>query len=222
VDPNLKRKLIVGSISAVIVAISLVVAFFVKRQRRKMMQKLADELGLEITGGNRMYPKVALLWWMKRPVLVMGKVRGHFVAFQHIQSGRNTYHGFSMALRTDSRIRTTVQTCGLKSAIAITPGKKKVDTGDALFDSKIAIRSTNPVLSAVIFSTPEIRGALLETWKKEKPSAKIEIEKGVVRYICSGGLSSEKKVRHMAAMIHTASVLANALDAAADVTRSKT
>lgn len=220
-DPNLRRKLIVGTITAIIMAITLIVAFFINRRRMHMMRILADRLGLEMSGGNRTYPKVTLLWWIKKPVMVIGRIGGHFVLIKHFNVGKSTYHGYSMVLRNDPKMRIVIQAKGITSRLAFYIGLKRVDTGDALFDSKITIHSSNPTLASVIFSTPEIKKSILETWKNEKPSNRVEINKGSISYNRSGGLSDEKKVNHMAAMVRNAAMLADALDAVADVTRSK-
>lgn len=221
-DPDQRRKLIVGIFTAIFMVVFLTISFLINRRRKKMMRMLADELGLQLVGGTPYYPKIVLLWWSKKPIMVLGPTGKHFVVFKHLHIGKSTYHAFSMTLKSGSKMRLMIQANGIMSKIAITPSMKKVDTGDPLFDSHIAIRSSNPELAAVIFSTPEVKRAFLETWKKEKPSGRVEAQDGTIHYKRSGGLSNEAKVHHMSAMIRTVSLLADAVDAASDVTRSAT
>jgi hypothetical protein len=218
--PDLRHKLIVGTLSAIIFVIILVSAVTTNRKRKKMTALLAEKLGISLMGGDSTYPKNALWKWIKRPYTAEGPVDRHHVVFQHTHVGKSVYHGFAMRVRTHPNERTYIEGNTLLKKLSISPGMKLVTTGDARFDSQIRIRSNNAPLAAVVFSTPAIKEVLLETWKNEKPSARFEIEKSAIQYKIGGGMGNPKKVAHMAALIRTAAVLADALEAAADVTRA--
>lgn len=220
-SPDLRHKLIVGSIALVIGAIILIATRFIDRRKKKMMNTLAAELDLHVAGGDKTYPKSKFFGWMNDPVVVRGTCNRHFVTFQHTQVGRSTYHGFSMATGAGYEFRAYIQSAGIFTSLAGMIGLKSLPTGDALFDSKIVIRSNDPTLATAIFTSPEVKRLLLETWNKEKPAFRIEIAKRTIGYKCRGGLTTRRRVRHMAAMIRTASALADALDAASAVLKKK-
>jgi hypothetical protein len=217
-NPEQKRILIVGTVTAVILVISLVTSILVRRRRRRMMTLLATEFGMKVVVGKATFPKVGILFWIRNPDLVVGKVGTHLTVFQHTHRGRNTYHGFSMALNRDPGLTIMIMPNTIFGKLTILPGLKQAKTGDALFDSTIAIRSSDPTLTSAIFSTPELKSTLLDVWKREKPSSRIEIVSGTIRYVRSDGMGNERRVRHMSAMIRAAATLADALDAVADVT----
>ena len=217
-NPEEKRILIVGTVTAVILILSLVTSALVRRRRRKMMALLATELGMKVAVGKATFPRLGILFWIRNPDLVVGKVGTHLTVFQHTHRGRNTYHGFSMALNRDPGLTIFIMPNTIFGKLTVLPGQKPAKTGDALFDSTIAIRSSDPSLASAIFSTPELKNCLLDFWKREKPTSRIEILNGSIRYIRSDGMGNERRVRHMAAMIRTAATLADALDAVAEVT----
>jgi hypothetical protein len=220
-SPDLRHKLIVGSIAVLIGLIALVVARLINRRKVKLMNALAGELGLHVSGGDKTYPKSRVFGWMTNPIVVTGTCNRHFVKFQHTQVGRSTYHGFNMATSAAYDFHVYIQNAGFFSNIAGMIGLKSIQTGDSFFDSKIAVRSNDPVLASAIFTTPEIKRILLETWNKEKPAFRVEITRRTIGYKCRGGLTTRRRVRHMVAMIRTAAALADALDAANSVLKKK-
>lgn len=218
--PNLRHQLIVVTLSALIFIFILVVTITLNRKRKKMTALLAEKLGISLMGGNSTFPNSTLFKWMERPYTAEGPVALHHVVFQHTHAGKRVYRGFAMRVRTNPNERIYIESNKLLNKLSISPGMKLVPTGDPLFDSQIRLRSNNPSLTAIVFSTPAIKEVLLEAWKKDKPAARIEIEKSAIQYKLEGGLASPKKVDHMAAMIRMSAMLADALEAATDVIRA--
>jgi hypothetical protein len=206
----------------------LVLILYRQWQNRKnwdrSLESLAGRLGLTFVPGTPWLPRVRALAFLGRSSTLTGDYKGHAARVDRIVrgTGRNkqTFSAIGVSTRNGS-LEMYVSHNGffarLSAPMTLFSKAKTVQTGDAELDKALLIRSNDAGLAGIILTTPEIRRTLLDTWMRHKVRGKLSATTGLLTYEERGTLSKPVQVERFAAMADLAVLLADAMDAAADV-----
>ena len=204
----------------IFIGILLVVLFCIRhitRAKKRFMGELAAELNLHVLEKEPEIPNVKWLSWITKPAQISGYFGKHAVLIHHFNRGKQTYHGFIIALKRKSSFRLQINSNTINGKLDIGIGIKRVTTGDKEMDKRLIIRSNDPDLANVIVGTPEIRQALLSTFGSSKIQGCLESKDCAIQYARPGSLRTEERKKNILTLVNLGETLAVALDTAAEI-----
>lgn len=205
---------------AVGILVTGLVFLCMKPQRKKLMLRLAAELGLQINNGLPRFPKLRWLHWIKKPPFATGLYEGRTTRIGNKKVGKASIMTLEMRLRTKPGLEINIRRNSWWTYSFLSRRMKRVKTGNKAFDKQISIHSNRPQFAAAILSTPEIADAIANTWREHKIAGALVVKDGMISYASGQQKSIEKEVVLFKATAKLCNTLAHATEAATDVLES--
>jgi len=198
-------------VAAVFVLDAFVVIPLIKRRLkaarqglRPHFQWLAEQLGLQVVGGEPVFPNIGFLSFITRPFHLEGTYRELPLRIHHwaSRSGNRrgpTHANARLTVPNPKKLTLHVYREGLMSKVGKALGMQDVQTGDARFDGCFVVKSGDPefIKTALL---PEIRQRFLEIWERHKPEGNIRLENDELFYDELGTIGSEPARERFAAV----------------------
>jgi len=175
------------------IAIDAATLFFVFRRLKEQATRnnanwkwLAERMGLQVEGGQQVYPTVNWLAFLTTPVVLSGQYRGHTMRLYVVWegSGRSrTRHYIAQITGPNAR--------GLRFECARPQGffsrnrmkLAEVKTGNSAFDGACQTWSNDPAFLKVAL-LPELQNRVQELWKGRKSVAGFRLDGEALLYDC--------------------------------------
>ena len=169
-------------------------------KRNDHLRRLAETLGLAVTGGDPMFPSLKFLRFLTRPLRLEGQHRGIRLQVYHYQvsSGQSstTYATVRATLENERGLAFTFSKEGIFSKVGKSLGMQDVATGDARFDGLFVVKCNDPefIARALI---PQVRERFVNAWETHKARGTIKLKNDTLSYDEAGSIRDDK-TRHRA------------------------
>jgi hypothetical protein len=188
------------------------------------LEDLAGRLGLTFVPGGPLLPRIRALAFLHKRSSLAGLYKGRETVVSLVVrgAGKNKQQFSSLRVTTNNnRLELKVAHSGffanLSFRMEFFTKSKIVKMGDVELDRTFVIRSSDADLARILLTTPEIRLALLGVWAAHKVRGRLFTSGNILAYEENGTLSKPEHVERFAAMADFMILLADALDAAADL-----
>lgn len=203
---------------AVFLLSALVFAFWLLyragRRKARALEKLAADLGLELTGGGPATSLPGLRALFTYPLRVEGAYRGRNVKiFHHNQNtgmGSTVYAAIRVRVRNPEKLALRVFRKSWAARTGTVSGLRDVDTGDADFDKTFVVRTRQERFARTIL-VPEIRERFVQCWDKGARTA-VELREHELGYDEMGSIHTSKQGERFAALLELLCDLAEAVE----------
>lgn len=185
-----------------IVSNLIAVVWIIKSQTRRRalqeaaLRRLAEVLGLDVSGGEPIAPNMRFLAGFNQPLLLSGFMDGRSVRIRHYTegSGKNQIRYFECALqlRNPAGIALELSPEGKLTQLGKTLGMKEIETGHAGFDAAWFVRSSERELAALALF-PEIIERLHRWHVSHQPKGKISCSQTELRFFEVGEILSPRE-----------------------------
>jgi hypothetical protein len=144
------------------------------------LRQLAETLGLAVTGGGPMFPKVEFLGFLKQPLRLEGRHRGIHLQVYHytVRSGESstTYATVRAKIENDKDLEFKFSKEGFFSRIGKSLGMQDVSTGDERFDRLFILKCSDPEFMTPAL-LPQVKEKFFETWETHEAPGSISLKK---------------------------------------------
>ena len=157
------------------------------------MKLLAETLELPLTGGDPVFPNIAFLSLIRRPLRIEGERRGCDVSIYHYSTGgknSTTYATVRIAVDNPKELKLGFSRESMLGKLGKTLGMQDVQTGDQRFDDMFVVKCSDPeFIKQALLS--EIKKRFYEVWEKHKSQGSITLKQEVFAYTEVGMIRSE-------------------------------
>jgi len=166
------------------------------------MRWLADTLELSLLGGDSVFPKIAFLKGLRRPLRIEGHRRGCDVSLYHYSTGgehSTTYATVRIAIENPKGLKLGFSRESFLGKIGTSLGMQDVQTNDEHFDRLFIVKCSDPgfVKRALL---PEIKDRFYEVWEAHQSGGAIALKDNVLSYNEVGMIRSEAARNRIAAV----------------------
>lgn len=157
------------------------------------MKLLAETLELPLTGGDSVFPQIAFLSWIRRPLRIEGKRRGCDVSIFHYSTGgknSTTYATVRIAVDNPKDLKLGFSQESMLGKLGKTFGMQDIQTGDQRFDDKFIVKCSDPefIQQALL---REIKERFYEVWETHKSQGSITLKDEAFAYNEVGMIRNE-------------------------------
>lgn len=219
----------IPAIVLVVVVLDIIIfgslAFILIKRSKKLQEsghlpKLAEELGIELLGGEQRFPNVSWLSFIRSPHFLSGTIKGYSFNIHSytVSSGKNStrYVRVGLARPVDYPITFSIAREHVFSKIGKVMGHHDLETGNKTFDSQFLIRSSEEMFAASIV-LPEIQEQLVRFSNEHGLNGVLKLDEQGLRYDEIGSLNNEKTLAKIKPMADIQVALAQACDAYLDI-----
>lgn len=162
------------------------------------LRRLAETLGLAVTGGEPMFPKISFLRFLKQPLRLEGEHRGIHLQVYHyaISSGQSStnYATVRTTVENEKDLEFKFSKAGIFSKVGKSLGMQNVATGDERFDGLFIVKCSDPefITQALL---PQVKERFFEAWETHEAPGTISLKKDILSYDEVGTIRDEKTRR---------------------------
>jgi hypothetical protein len=211
-----------------VLVLVLVMARQAGKKWDRCLENLAGRLGLTFIAGESYLPRLRALAFLHKRSSLAGLYKGRETVVSLVVrgAGKNKQQFSSLRVATNNnQLELKVAHRGffanLSFRMEFFTKSKIVKMGDVELDRTFLIRSSDADLARILLTTPEIRRALLGVWAAHKVRGTLCATAGGLAYEERGTLVKSAQVERFAAMADFMILLADALDAAADMSGAR-
>lgn len=183
----------------------------------RAMARLAMMLGMPWMGGQRIPPEKGLFSFRHKPVFILDVWHGRELNIYHFTRGaermRTAWVALDVPVKVSPELRMSFTAVGWITQASLQPGLKSVQTGDASFDNRFSVRSSDADLALSVLS-PALRESFVRSWSGHDVRGVLSVREGRIHYEEAGPLTSGLPLRRMVAMVALCHALAESLDKA--------
>lgn len=201
--------LIITLVVAFLIIDAVLIAIFLKKRgsgvnkRDSHMLWLAENLQMNVSGGDLVFPQFKFLSFLKRSLKLEGDRRGIPLQIYHyaVSTGNSstTYTTVRTSLENPKGLTFRFGKEGLFSKMGKSLGMQDICTGDERFDKLFMVKCSDEafILQALL---PQVREKFLDVWERHKAKGRITLKDTALSYDEVGSIRNEAARERIAAI----------------------
>lgn len=179
------------------------------------MKGLADDLGLELIGGDPLVPGVSWLSWICKPCRIESVYKGRQLKIFTFTrgSGKNQtrYAAIHVPVRNPQNLRISLTYEGFLSKVGRSLGMQDIQTGDPAFDKLFILKSKQPEFAQAVL-IPELRAQFIKAYDEHAARGTLKLDDDMLVYEEVGSLGGGPARRRFGVLAPACCQFADAIE----------